>query len=58
MKVITDIFRVWIDEDGTPAGLMVENGSDTMYRCKRATKADKDELFASTEKTNPPPLTI
>ena len=45
MKVIKDIFRVWVNEQGELVALMYENGHDTIYKLKRATKADKDELF-------------
>lgn len=50
MKVIKDIFRVWVDESGDIVALMYENGHDTMYTLKRASKADKDELFETVEK--------
>lgn len=49
MKVIKDIFRVWVDETGEIVALMYENGHDTMYTLKRATKADKDALFETPE---------
>ena len=49
MIVKTDAFRVWFDESGEPIGMMIENGHDTMYTIKRATKADKDQLLERTE---------
>lgn len=49
MKVLTVPLRVWFDEDSTPMAVMFENGTDTIYTLKRATKADKDELFESNQ---------
>ena len=45
MKWITKGFRVCFDDTGEPVALMVENGHDTIYSCKRATVADKDQLL-------------
>lgn len=50
MKVVKDIFRVWVDDRGELVALMYENGHDTIYKLKRASKADKDELFETIEK--------
>lgn len=45
MKIIKDLFRVWVDDNGDIVMLLAENGHDTFYKTKRATKADKDMLF-------------
>lgn len=49
MKIVKDIFRVWVDDNGEIVMLLAENGHDTFYRTKRATKADKDALFETPE---------
>jgi hypothetical protein len=45
MKIVKDLFRVWVDDNGEIVMLLAENGHDTFYKTKRATKADKDQLF-------------
>lgn len=45
MKTVKDIVRMWVDEAGTPVALMHENGADTVYILKRASRQDKDQLF-------------
>lgn len=49
MKIIKDVYRVWVDDNGEIVMLLAENGHDTFYKTKRATKADKDELFETPE---------
>ena len=56
MKIVKDLFRVWVDDNGEIVMLLAENGHDTFYKTKRATKADKDQLFENLElSTTPPP---
>lgn len=50
MKIVKDLFRVWVDDNGEIVMLLAENGHDTFYKTKRATKADKDILFETPEK--------
>ncbi len=49
-KAIKDLFRVWVDDSGEIVMLLAENGHDTFYVTKRATKADKDFLFETPDK--------
>ena len=50
MKTVKDLFRVWIDDNGDIVMLLAENGHDTFYKTKRATKNDKDQIFETLEK--------
>ena len=50
MKTVKDLFRVWIDDNGEIVMLLAENGHDTFYKTKRATKNDKDQIFETLEK--------
>lgn len=50
MKIVKDLFRVWVDDNGEIVMLLAENGVDVFYKTKRATKQDKDELFETPEK--------
>ena len=50
MKTVKDLFRVWIDDNGDIVMLVAENGHDTFYKTKRATKNDKDQIFETLEK--------
>lgn len=45
---VVDSFRVCVI-DGQIVALMEENGHDTIYEVKRASKQFKDMLFAPTE---------
>lgn len=49
-KSVKDTFRVWFDESGEPVAILIENGHDTLYTLKKATKTDKDQLFESQNK--------
>ena len=50
MKTVKDLFRVWIDDNGEIVMILAENGHDTFYKTKRATKNDKDQIFETIEK--------
>lgn len=50
MKIVKDLFRVWVDDNGEIVMLLAENEHDTFYKTKRATRADKDQLFETFEK--------
>ena len=50
MKTVKDLFRVWVDDNGEIVMLLAENGHDTFYKTKRATKNDKDQIFETLEK--------
>jgi len=54
MKIVKDLFRVWVDDNGEIVMLLAENGHDTFYKTKRATKADKDQLFENLELSTSP----
>lgn len=45
MKIVKDLFRVWVDDNGEIVMLLAENGHDTFYVTRRASKTDKDKLF-------------
>lgn len=50
MKIVKDLFRVWVDDNGEIVALMYENGHQRMYKLKPATRKDLDELFETPDK--------